>query len=316
VTIRNVSDLLSRGSGEGRLELPTHSGKAKGAGSELSTLGLLEQRRQMLDREQARSLAELHPLISDNRDVENMHYMVGRHYSGSDDAELCAIKLRCGEQLRRGGGARRKNANKDAMDDVTLAKSNQRARSNVRRKCLSACVDRLLTLTFRENVTDVDEAWSCFEYFCKLMRHQFPNRWQYVAVPEYQERGAVHFHVAIKGFFNVNLVRKLWLRAAGKREGNIDITSPRRAGKNSWNPRRVGNYIAKYISKDADTAEFNRRRFSTGGKIELPPVMRGWLVLGVPVISVMTDVIGAMTHRPVRSVFESDDYRSVTYLST
>lgn len=257
---------------------------------------------------------ELHPLITMGRDTGNGYYISCRHYP-CDEVEVCAIKLESHDSLRRGGGAKRKTDDKEKMELPVLAKSCARARTNVRRKALAMQADRMLTLTFRENLEDIDIAWDRFKYFSKLMRFRYREKWQYIAVPEYQKRGAVHFHLAISGYYHVQTIRRLWGRAVGRFGGNVDITSPKKFGKKSWNPKRISNYISKYIAKD-DSVEFNKRRYSTGGKIQLPEPQRGWLALGVPVIQVMRQVVERLSRKQVTTVWEIDGYFGITYLST
>lgn len=257
---------------------------------------------------------ELHPLITKGRDTGN-GYAISCRYYPCDEVEVTAIQLNSEDSLRRGGGAKRKTNSKDSMDAPTLAKSCARARTTVRRKALSMEADRMLTLTFRENLDDLEKAWDCFKYFSKLCRWFYKTRWRYIAVPEYQKRGAVHFHLALSGYFHVNILRKFWLRAVGKYGGNIDITSPKKFGKNSWNPKRISQYISKYIAKN-DSVDFNKRRYSSGGDIQLPEPQRGWLALGVPVIKVMAEVVEKLSRRQVTTIWEAEGYFGITYIST
>ena len=257
----------------------------------------------------------LHPLITNGRDVGNCHYISCRHYEGCDEVEISAIKLTAEDSLRRGGGAKRKTDSKDTMDERTLVKSSSRARTVVRRKALSMMADRMLTLTFKDNLEDLDTAWERFKYFSKLMRFRYREKWQYIAVPEYQKRGAVHFHLAISGYYHIQTIRRLWLRAVGRFGGNVDITSPKKFGKKSWNPKRISQYISKYISKN-DSVDFNKRRYSSGGDIQLPEAQKGWLALGVPVIQVMRQVVDRLSRRQVTTICEIDGYFGITYLST
>ncbi|OZY85473.1 hypothetical protein CBP51_00010 [Cellvibrio mixtus] len=53
--------------------------------------------------------------------------------------------------------------------------------------------DRMLTLTFKDNLEDIDVAWDRFKYFSKLCRFRWGKRWIYIAVPEYQKRGLCIF---------------------------------------------------------------------------------------------------------------------------
>lgn len=271
------------------------------------------------EEQRERFLAELNPekhsdLITEKRETGNANYAILRKYK-SGDAEACCLKLESGEQLRRGGGAKRKNTEKQSMDIQTLQKSRQRARTQVRRKCMSGGIDRMLTLTFKENVGDLKEAWQVFKYFSKLMAWRYKERWFYVCVPEFQQRGAVHFHLAISGFFLANTVRRFWLRASGVRGGNVDITPPRRIGKKSWNPRRIASYLSKYLTKH-ETVDFNGRRYSSGGKIPPPDCTRGWLALGLDLHRFFPQVFKEFTRKKIDVIWESDDNRGIFFCST
>ena len=261
-----------------------------------------------------RTLSDVHEMVSDHRDTGNGIYISVRKYP-TGDVEAVGLKLTSEDSLRRGGGAKRKASDKASMDESVLDKSRRRAKSQVRRKCMVIAADRLLTLTFRANVQDLDEAWKCFGYFNKLMRWRFGERWQYVAVPEFQKRGAVHFHLAVNGYYHANTVRRLWHRAVGGYDGNVDFTSPKKIKKNSWNPKRVAGYLAKYMSK-CDVVGFNGRRYSSGGKIQLPDPVKGWLALGLSTIQVLRQIIERMTRSQVQIIWEAEDYYGITYVST
>lgn len=262
-----------------------------------------------------RTLADLHPLVDSTRTTGPGYYLSCRNYP-TGDSELVAIRLNSDQSMNKGGGAKRRAKNKDESDPEVQAKSMQRARSTIRRRILSMQADRLLTLTFRANVTDLGEAYRCFKRFCRLMRWRFGgSRWCYVAAPEYQERGAVHFHLAVRGYFPVNTVRELWRRSTGEHGGNIDITSPRNIKKQSWNPRRIAQYLSKYVGK-LDSVEFNRKRYSSGGEIVIPPSVTGWLALGASVGQVMRQIMEQVTRKPVSKFWESEDRKGLVYLST
>lgn len=261
------------------------------------------------------TLADMHPLVDSARTTGPGYYLTARSY-GTGDTEIVGIRLNTDQSLNKGGGAKRRATSKRESDPEVQAKSMQRARSTIRRRILSMQADRLLTLTFRANVTDLGEAYRCFKRFSRLMRWRFGgSRWCYVAAPEFQERGAVHFHLAVRGFFPVKTVREFWRRAAGEYGGNIDITSPRNIKKQSWNPRRIAQYLSKYVGK-LDSVEFNRKRYSSGGEIVIPPAVIGWLALGVSVGQVMRQIIDQLSHKPVSVVWESEDRKGLVYMST
>lgn len=259
------------------------------------------------------TLGDHHPLVDSSRTTGNGYYLVARSYPGGQ-AECVAIKCNADDSLKRGGGAKRKNKEKTECDPEVLSRSQRRARTQIRRKCLSLQADRMLTLTFRENLTDIDAALKVFKYFSKLMRWRYGDRYKYVGVPEYQKRGAVHFHLALSGYFDVVVVRELWRRAIGG-EGNVDMTSPRRNNKNSWNPKRVANYLAKYVGKN-DSVDFNRKRYFSGGKIEIPAPAFGWVALGLPIISVLVKVITGLSRHTPGKAWESNHHDGLYYLAT
>ncbi len=54
---------------------------------------------------------------------------------------------------------------------------------------------RFITLTFKENLTDVAQANKKFENFIKRLRRKYGNGFKYLSSIEFQERGAVHYHI-------------------------------------------------------------------------------------------------------------------------
>jgi hypothetical protein len=252
--------------------------------------------------------------ITEHRETGNAFYLVGRKYPDTD-VEVTGIKLESEDSLKRGGGAKRKNKEKSEMDESTAKKSSDRARVKVRRLLLSFSADRMMTLTFKENITDIDEAWKVLKQFHKKMSLRYGENYKFVVVPEYQKRGAVHFHLAIRGFYHVKTVRAIWRNCSGHRGGNIDITKPRKAGKNSWNPKRIAAYLSKYITK-GDTVSFNRKRYAASRNITVPEPIRGWLPLGIPPLYAIELLIERMTRKDVDTRFEFNGYYPIIYLST
>lgn len=174
--------------------------------------------------------------------------------------------------------------------------------------------DTLLTLTYRENQDDLGLAWKHFKEFSRLMKWKYKEKWQYVSVPEFQKRGAVHFHLAIKGFYHWNTVRRFWKQAI-KADGNVDFKGPsKKKGWKTRSPKKIAGYLSKYLSKQ-ETVQFNKRRYSSS-RIEIPPQVIGWLAMGVPVIRVMCQVLEAQTRLSIAYVFEYEGYYPLVKIST
>ena len=146
-------------------------------------------------------------------------------------------------------------------------RANRRARSRLRQLILSTGADHLLTLTYRENVTNHERACADLTKFVRLVRRKLPS-WIYIAVAEQQKRGAWHWHLAVCGRQDVNLLRSAWLRAVG--DGNIDVTPPRGTGRQR--ALSLVRYLGKYLAKgfDGESRELNGRRFRTSLGIVVP----------------------------------------------
>jgi len=255
-----------------------------------------------------------HKLTTLHRDGGNNSRISTVHYP-SGDVEVTAIKFDADTRLGNKSKKARKNDNKAEMSESVLRKSQNRSRKIVYKKALTMQCDRLLTLTFKDNLKDLTIAWNVVKYFHKLMKWRFKEQYVFIIVPEFQKRGAVHFHLAVKGYYPANTVRHLWRRAAGKYGGNIDITNPRKYNMKSWNPKRISRYLSKYITKN-ETVEFNSRRYASTKTLTPPEPTIEWLTYGVPVLQVMNQILESLTRKPLNTKWESSKYYEVSFIST
>jgi hypothetical protein len=102
------------------------------------------------------------------------------------------------------------------------------------------------TITFKENIEDLAYANSEFKKFIQRLNYFFDKKLKYVFVPEFQKRGAVHYHGI---FFNIpfidkNLIEDIW----GHGFTRIETTSK---------VKDMSAYISKYLSKET----FDKRLF-------------------------------------------------------
>jgi hypothetical protein len=101
----------------------------------------------------------------------------------------------------------------------------------------------LLTLTTKDNIQDLNITNPMLSLFMKRFNYEVLNGrkdayLKYVAVPEWQERGAVHYHVAL---FNMPFVEhKVLTETWG--QGFLWLTRTDRT-------RSVGRYMTKYMTK-------------------------------------------------------------------
>ncbi|MGV1046890.1 rolling circle replication-associated protein [Limnohabitans sp.] len=153
---------------------------------------------------------------------------------------------------------------KRVMNENDRIRSAQRAKKKVRLLIKQKGCDRLLTLTRRENNPDTfkneDEWLEDFRKFVRLCRIAGIEL-DYVATLEKHKKGNFHLHAAIVGRVHINTVRKIWLQVCGgKGQGNVDISF-----KQHQTPTQrlagVARYVSKYITKQLDNFDFNRKRY-------------------------------------------------------
>jgi|GEM_PF-1056433 len=164
----------------------------------------------------------------------------------------------------------------------------RRAKTNVRRLAKMMQVDCMLTLTYRENMTDFDRVEADFKAFRGRLRAL--GEFHYVATLERQQRGAIHIHVACQHFpawlnnehgvrvRSYNLIRSMWRRVVGRDNGNVDLTKPK--GRN-W-AHRIASYISKYVSKNLEEGRFNKKSYWASKGIPKPKKTKLWFSIDTP----------------------------------
>lgn len=120
-----------------------------------------------------------------------------------------------------------------------------------------------VTLTFKENVTDITEANKCFKLFIKKFNYNvFKSKkavLKYVVVMEFQERGAVHYHAIFFNvpFFDLRMMFDLWDYGRTEVKSIDDI-------------KNVGSYVVKYMVKEFDDVRLHGKKsyFSSRGLLK------------------------------------------------
>jgi hypothetical protein len=145
----------------------------------------------------------------------------------------------------------------------------KRAVANVRRLVQCNQEDqtekpKFLTLTYRENIQDLSRTNPDFTLFTRKVRDTYGDM-QYIAVPEFQERGAVHYHAL---FFNLPFIQdfkgemaRVWPHGTTKIEAVRSMNA-------------MPRYISKYMTKSlADKRTSGRRSFFTSRNLHRPIVV-------------------------------------------
>ena len=141
------------------------------------------------------------------------------------------------------GGARKRSGRSSiaSAEDkiINREKVLARARRSVR-NLVNANPDcnKFLTLTFKENITDLSQAYKSLHYFLKKIKRYIMPNMKFIAVPEFQKRGAVHYHLICNlQYIHWKMLEKLW------GQGYIKINKIDEVDN-------VGAYVSKYINKD------------------------------------------------------------------
>ena len=109
-----------------------------------------------------------------------------------------------------------------------------------------------LTFTFRENVQDIAYANKEFLLAMKRLDYEVGHKLRYIAVPEFQERGAIHYHCIFFNlpFVDIKIIVKIWRHGT-----QVDI-KPINKVKGTY------HYLIKYLDKSfSDPRCKNKKRY-------------------------------------------------------
>lgn len=133
---------------------------------------------------------------------------------------------------------------------------------------------RFITLTYKENETDIDKAMEDFRLFIKDFNEYLfgqGGKLEYIAVIEFQERGAIHFHFLA---FNIPWVDSLfedlefiWYHG----DTNVKYLKDK-----DVESQKLGGYLSKYFSKfsDEDSRLDGRKCYFTSRNLDRPKYFR------------------------------------------
>lgn len=214
------------------------------------------------------------------------------------------------EKLRSSKGGTRKSTTRDEMIPEQLERSQQRSKTQFRHKCLMLKVDRMLTLTYAENMQDREKAYSDFDKFLRRYKKETGESLEYIAVIEKQKRGAIHFHVGINKYINNHLFEKIWPH------GFIRINKKAQyiqGGKFKKNVVAIALYLSKYMSKDIAQQGINSKRYSSSRGIAKPVVKVYFIPFGDSTFRLIGDIVMQENNALIGKIL---DFGSVVWIST
>jgi len=195
--------------------------------------------------------------------------VAGRRYRGSSQhpqnedvlSGLAQDRQNVVVQEKQEGLRRKDNARRTKLEFTRFVSSNFSELEN----------PQLFTITYEANMVDLSIGYRDFKSFIRIMRSVFGKSFRYIAVPEFQERGAVHFHALFWGLpasvykteRRSRRIRAMWGR------GHVYI-------KKTDGSIKLAYYLGKYMSKAfEDSRLFNQKSFVASRNCLRPLVYKG-----------------------------------------
>lgn len=128
-----------------------------------------------------------------------------------------------------------------------------------------------ITLTFADNVTDIKTANKIFNTW-RTAISQIKADFKYLAVPEFQERGAVHYHILSN--ISINDTEIVLEQKDNSKYYDIKYWKYGFSAFDSvtGDAKKIIGYIAKYMTKDADKRLYGHRRYLNSNNLNRPAV--------------------------------------------
>jgi len=132
-----------------------------------------------------------------------------------------------------------------------------------------------VSLTYSSLVEEIGQGRKDFNAFAKNLRNRFGQQIRYICVPEWQKRGAIHFHTLIWGLPSglVRTERRTRLVASLWGKGFVDI-------RETDGHAKIASYLSKYMSKVfTDERLLNKKAYIASQNIKRPLVDRNPIML-------------------------------------
>jgi len=197
------------------------------------------------------------------------------------------------------GGARRRLSNNvvhvglgDGGEDSLQERDNKaslgKRQDNARRASMAfrriitsnlvgAAAATLVTLTYKDNFTDLAAAYRHLTAFNQSLRYRYGKAFSYVLVPEFQKRGAVHFHALYWGLPEELFYSERETRILSKIWGHGFVFLKQTDGH-----EKLAFYLAKYFTKAyLDPRLKNQKSYVASRNVKRPIVQKGPFIMSV-----------------------------------
>ncbi len=146
----------------------------------------------------------------------------------------------------------------------------------------------LVTFTYRDNQTDLRIGYRDFGAFIQALRYRYGASFRYIAVPEFQARGAVHFHALVWGLpgsiFDTERATRLVAGLWGHGFVYMKMTDGN---------EKLSSYLAKYMAKSfVDHRLMNQKAYVCSRNLKRPQIQGGISNFGM---NLLLEEFGATT---------------------
>lgn len=127
-------------------------------------------------------------------------------------------------------------------------------------KCNSNEWKTFITLTFEENIIDLKKANKKLRYFIDKIQRIYKS-FKYICIPEFQKRGAVHYHLLTN--IDINNDKLIYSQENNKFFKHIKYWNEgfTKVDNLDNDIKKIIGYISKYMTKDIDDRLFNHHRY-------------------------------------------------------
>lgn len=133
-----------------------------------------------------------------------------------------------------------------------------------------------ITLTFADNITDIESANKLFDVWRTYIK-RLKSDFAYVCVPEFQKRGAVHYHLLTNINYNdYSLLsqeeRNIWHKESKTWQIGRDVKGWKYGHNMAKDMKDINviGYITKYMTKDIDNRLWGKKRYLYSYNLQRP----------------------------------------------
>ena len=162
--------------------------------------------------------------------------------------------------------------------EENMKRSIGRSRANMRRDMLSMGAAVMWTLTYASNMVDRQKAITDRQEWERRVRRVYPH-YVGISVLEKQERGAWHWYIAVRDWFDVRIMRNLWQEVIGE-SARVHVGFKPDGRGNAYT--KLSTYMSKYMGKDLNEGIAEKHRYHVTGDVNRPAKEHYSVPVGAP----------------------------------